>query len=86
MQRLLDDASIGDDERQQRFVDAALLELRRRVGVAEADDYVRAGGLDIFVAGIGSLLAQASEPLVVGTRVELAPDWRTTCYEHTSWF
>ena len=86
VQRLLDDASIGDDERQQRFVDAALLELRRRVG-RRRGRRLRAGRRAyIFVAGIGSLLAQASEPLVVGTRVELAPDWRTTCYEHTSWF
>jgi glyoxylase-like metal-dependent hydrolase (beta-lactamase superfamily II) len=52
VQRLLDDASIGDDERQQRFVDAALLELRRRVGVAEADDYVRAGGLTYSWQGL----------------------------------
>ena len=44
VQHLLDEASMGDDERQQRFVDAALLDLRRHVGVAEADDYVRAGG------------------------------------------
>ena len=52
VQRLLDDASIDDDERQQRFVDAALLELRRRVGVAEADDYVRAGGLTYSWQGL----------------------------------
>ena len=52
VQRLLDDASTGDEERQQRFGDAALLELRRRVGVAEADDYVRAGGLTYSWQGL----------------------------------
>jgi glyoxylase-like metal-dependent hydrolase (beta-lactamase superfamily II) len=52
VRRLLDDSSIDDAERERRFVDAALLELRRRVGVAEADDYVRAGGLTYSWQGL----------------------------------
>jgi len=52
VRHLLDDASIDDVERERRFVDAALLELRRRVGVAEADDYVRAGGLTYSWQGL----------------------------------
>ena len=51
-QRLLADASLDRAQRQQRFVDAALLDLRRRVGVAEADDYDRAGGLHYSWQGL----------------------------------
>ena len=51
-QRLLADASLDRAQRQQRFVDAALLDLRRRVGVAEADDYNRAGGLHYSWQGL----------------------------------
>ena len=36
----------------RRFVDAALLDLRRHVGVAEADDYNRAGGLHYSWQGL----------------------------------
>ncbi|HEY7057459.1 MAG TPA: MBL fold metallo-hydrolase [Vicinamibacterales bacterium] len=52
VQRLLADPSLNDEERQERFVEAALLELRRRVGMSEADDYVRAGGLTYSWQGL----------------------------------
>jgi glyoxylase-like metal-dependent hydrolase (beta-lactamase superfamily II) len=51
-QRLLADASIDDAERQRRFVDEAFLEITRRTGVQEAEDYVRAGGLTYSWQGL----------------------------------
>ena len=50
--RLLGDASLSDDERQSRFVEEAGMDLRRRVGDAEADDYMRAGGLSYSWSGL----------------------------------
>ena len=52
VRRLLGDATIGDEERQRRFVEEALLELRRVVGEAEAEQYSRAGRLDYSWQGL----------------------------------
>jgi glyoxylase-like metal-dependent hydrolase (beta-lactamase superfamily II) len=52
VRRLLADASLTDDERERRFVDAALLDLRRVVGDAEAEQYGRAGRLDYSWQGL----------------------------------
>src|SRR5262249_48933469 len=52
IQRLLADGSAADDDRQQRFVDEAFQELRRRVGEAEAIDYTKAGGLNYSYQGL----------------------------------
>ena len=52
VRRLLADASLSDEDRQRRFVDQALLELKRRVGEGEADSYVRAGGLNYSYQGL----------------------------------
>jgi glyoxylase-like metal-dependent hydrolase (beta-lactamase superfamily II) len=52
VRRLLADASLSDDERERRFVDAALLDLRRVVGDAEAEQYGRAGRLDYSWQGL----------------------------------
>ena len=52
VQRLLSDASLTDPERQQRFVDEALLDLRRTVGESEATRYSRAGRLDYSWQGL----------------------------------
>lgn len=52
VQRLVSDASMSEEDRVTRFVDEALLELRRRVGDAEAADYVRAGGLTYSWQGL----------------------------------
>jgi glyoxylase-like metal-dependent hydrolase (beta-lactamase superfamily II) len=54
--RLLADASLDDAQRRQQFVDAALLDLRRRVGVSEAEDYNRAGGLHYSWQGLARYL------------------------------
>ena len=52
VQRLLADGGAGDDERQQRFVDEAFQDLRRRVGDAEAVGYTKAGGLNFSYQGL----------------------------------
>ena len=50
--RLLADASMTDDDRQQRFIDEAYQDLRRKVGEAEAADYTKAGGLSYSWQGL----------------------------------
>lgn len=50
--RLLADPALTDDQRQERFVDQALQELKRIVGVAEAEQYVRAGSLVYSYQGL----------------------------------
>ena len=50
--RLLDDPSLSDVDRERRFVEAALLDLRRVVGDAEAEQYGRAGRLDYSWQGL----------------------------------
>lgn len=50
--RLLADASLEDAERQRRFVNEGLLELRRTVGEEEAAQYGRAGRLDYSWQGL----------------------------------
>jgi glyoxylase-like metal-dependent hydrolase (beta-lactamase superfamily II) len=52
VRRLLADASIDDDERQRRFVDEAFLEIRRRTSETEAENYIRAGGLNYSWQGL----------------------------------
>ena len=52
VRRLLADPSIEEEARQQRFVDEAFLEIKRRTGEAEAGDYVRAGGLSYSYQGL----------------------------------
>jgi hypothetical protein len=51
-QRLLADTSLADEQRQSRFVEEALLDLRRKVGDVEADKYDRAGRLDYSWQGL----------------------------------
>jgi hypothetical protein len=50
--RLLSDVSISDDDRERRFVDEAMLDLRRVVGDVEAEQYNRAGRLDYSWQGL----------------------------------
>ena len=50
--RLLADATLSDEEREKRFVELALQDLRRTVGEAEAARYSRAGRLDYSWQGL----------------------------------
>jgi glyoxylase-like metal-dependent hydrolase (beta-lactamase superfamily II) len=50
--RLLADAALTDEDRQQRFVDEAFLDLRRRLGEADAENYTKAGGLNYSWQGL----------------------------------
>jgi glyoxylase-like metal-dependent hydrolase (beta-lactamase superfamily II) len=50
--RLLKDESIDDAERERRFVDASLNDIRRTVGEREAEQYVSAGRLDYSWQGL----------------------------------
>jgi glyoxylase-like metal-dependent hydrolase (beta-lactamase superfamily II) len=50
--RLLGDPSLSDDDREKQFVEAALQDLRRTVGEAEAARYSRAGRLDYSWQGL----------------------------------
>ena len=43
---------IPEEERQQRFVDEALLDLRRTVGDQESEQYNRSGRLDYSWQGL----------------------------------
>ncbi|MGH9411029.1 MAG: MBL fold metallo-hydrolase [Vicinamibacterales bacterium] len=52
VRRLLGDSALSDEERRARFVDEAMVELRRRVGDLESEDYVRAGGLNYSWQGL----------------------------------
>ena len=45
--RLVADERLTEEEREQRFVADALLDLRRIVGVADAEQYSRAGSIRI---------------------------------------
>jgi glyoxylase-like metal-dependent hydrolase (beta-lactamase superfamily II) len=50
--RLLGDGSLSDEERQDRFVEEVLRDLRRTVGDQEASLYSRAGRLDYSWQGL----------------------------------
>jgi len=43
--RQVEDQSLPDEERERRFVDEAVQDLRRAVGVQEAEQYARAGSI-----------------------------------------
>ena len=52
VRKLLADASLTDEQRQERFVAEAVQELRRTVGDTEAGQYSRAGRLDYSWQGL----------------------------------
>lgn len=52
VRRLVADSSLNEDERQGRFVEEAVRELRRAVGEQEAEHYGRAGRLDYSWQGL----------------------------------
>ncbi|MFL6281233.1 MAG: MBL fold metallo-hydrolase [Vicinamibacterales bacterium] len=52
VRRLVADPSLGEDNRLQAFVDEALLDLRRKVGDQQAEQYNRAGRLDYSWQGL----------------------------------
>ena len=52
VRRLLADASLTDEDRQQKFTDEAFFDLTRRVGETEAADYTKAGGLNYSWQGL----------------------------------
>ena len=52
VRRLIAEGSMTEEERQARFVEEALVDLRRRVGESESADYVRAGGLTYSWQGL----------------------------------
>jgi glyoxylase-like metal-dependent hydrolase (beta-lactamase superfamily II) len=52
VKRLIADATLSEDQRQQMFVDEAFRDLRRVVGEQDADRYGRAGRLDYSWQGL----------------------------------
>jgi glyoxylase-like metal-dependent hydrolase (beta-lactamase superfamily II) len=52
VRRLLADQSLDEERRQQAFVDEALLDLKRKVGEPQAEQYSRAGRLDYSWQGL----------------------------------
>jgi glyoxylase-like metal-dependent hydrolase (beta-lactamase superfamily II) len=52
VKRLIADASLTEEQRQQAFVDEALRDLRRAVGEQESEQYSRAGRLDYSWQGL----------------------------------
>jgi glyoxylase-like metal-dependent hydrolase (beta-lactamase superfamily II) len=61
VRRLLADSSLADDDRERRFVDEAMLDLRRAVGDGEADQYSRAGRLDYSWQGLARYWRKKAE-------------------------
>jgi glyoxylase-like metal-dependent hydrolase (beta-lactamase superfamily II) len=64
VRRLLADTSLDDGERQRAFVATALLDLKRKVGEHEAEQYNRAGRLDYSWQGLSRYWSRS-----VGTRL-----------------
>jgi glyoxylase-like metal-dependent hydrolase (beta-lactamase superfamily II) len=62
VRRLLAEGTASDDDRQQRFVDEAFQDLRRRVGEAEAIDYTKAGGLNFSYQGLARYWRKRHQP------------------------
>src|SRR5262245_32868275 len=62
VQRLLADAAMSDDDRQQRFVEEAFQDLRRRVGETEAIGYTKAGGLNFSYQGLARYWRKRHQP------------------------
>jgi hypothetical protein len=62
VQRLLADGAASDDDRQQRFVDEAFQDLRRRLGDVEAVDYTKAGGLNFSYQGLARYWRKRHQP------------------------
>jgi glyoxylase-like metal-dependent hydrolase (beta-lactamase superfamily II) len=61
VRRLLADPSLGDGDRERRFVEAALLDLRRVVGETEAEHYSRAARLDYSWQGLSRYWRKRAE-------------------------
>jgi glyoxylase-like metal-dependent hydrolase (beta-lactamase superfamily II) len=63
VRRLLSDASLDEQQRLDAFVREALLDLKRRVGEVEAEQYNRAGRLDYSWQGLSRYWRKKSESL-----------------------
>jgi glyoxylase-like metal-dependent hydrolase (beta-lactamase superfamily II) len=61
VRRLLSDPSLDEERRLEAFVDEALLDLKRRVGEVEAEQYNRAGRLDYSWQGLSRYWKKKSE-------------------------
>jgi hypothetical protein len=61
VRRLLTAAELTETERQQRFVDETLLDLRRTVGDQEAEQYSRAGRLEFSWQGLARYWRKVQE-------------------------
>lgn len=53
VRRLLADSTLSDEERQKQFIEAAFVDLERKLGEAEAVNYTKAGGLSYSWQGLG---------------------------------
>jgi glyoxylase-like metal-dependent hydrolase (beta-lactamase superfamily II) len=62
VRRLLDDASLDDDQRERAFVDETFLQMRRTIGDVEAEDYTRAGGLNYSWLGLARYWKKRTSP------------------------
>jgi len=61
VRRLLADESVDEERRQQKFVDEALLQLKRAVGEQEAEKYSRAGRIDYSWQGLSRYWRKQNE-------------------------
>jgi glyoxylase-like metal-dependent hydrolase (beta-lactamase superfamily II) len=61
VRRLLSDPSLDEERRLEAFVDEALLDLKRRVGEVEAEQYNQAGRLDYSWQGLSRYWKKKSE-------------------------
>lgn len=60
--RLIADHSLSDPDRERLFIDEAYRELQRRVGEREAEDYVKAGGLNYSWQGLSRYWRKRNSP------------------------
>jgi hypothetical protein len=61
VRRLIAAADLTEEERQQRFVEEVLLDLRRTVGDEESEQYNRSGRLDYSWQGLARYWRKATE-------------------------
>ena len=62
VRRLLADGSLNEEQRLQAFMNEALLDLKRKVGASEAEQYGRAGRLDYSWLGLSRYWKKKTAP------------------------
>ena len=59
--RLVNDESLSEEDRERRFVDESVLDLRRAVGEQDAEQYSRAGSIAYSWQGLARYWRKKNE-------------------------